>query len=126
MPLPTGQIVRLTEETTRLYGEVIDHIISRNMLWVRPLVLVESWPESDFDVQISSQQVQDLREESHLLWPTGLFTVALDMEVLPLLSYLYPDKPKAEQNPETAVNLRRFIRRVWQQQWEDRDRDLAS
>ncbi len=124
MPLPTGQIVRLTQDQSRLYGEVIDHVTSRNMLWVRPLVLVESWPESDFDIQISSQQVQDLREESHLLWPTGLFTVALDTEVLPLLNYLYPEKPKTEKNPETAVNLRRFIRQVWQQQWANRD--LAS
>jgi len=124
MPLPSGQIVRLTEETTRLYGEVIDHITSRNMLWVRPLLLIESWPESDFEVQISSQQVQDLREESHLLWPTSLFTVVLDLEILPLLGYLYPEKPKIGQNPETAVSLRRFIRKVWQQQWQDRD--LAS
>lgn len=132
MPLPSGQIVRLTEGTTRLYGEVIDHITSRKMLWVRPLLLVEAWPESDFDVQISSKQVQDLREESHLLWPSSLFTVALDMEVLPLLSYLYPEKPKTEKNPETAVNLRRFIRQVWQHQWGKSyeglpsDRDLAS
>ncbi len=124
MPLPSGQIVRLTQDSTRLYGEVIDHVISRKMLWVRPLLLVESWPESDFDVSLASQQIQDLREESHLLWPSSLFTVALDTEVLPLLSYLYPEKPKAETNPETAVNLRRFIRQVWQQQWGDRD--LAS
>lgn len=124
MPLPSGQIVRLTQDSTRLYGEVIDHIISRKMLWVRPLLLVESWPESDFEVSLVSQQIQDLREESHLLWPSSLFTVALDTEVLPLLAYLYPEKPNMETNPETAVKLRRFIRQVWQQQWGDRD--LAS
>jgi hypothetical protein len=121
MSLPTGQIVRLTQGSARLYGEVIDHITSRDLLWVRPLLLVEPWPESDFDLCLSSQQVQDLREESHLLWPSRLFTVALDTEVLPLLAYLYPDKPKTDPSPEASINLRRFMGQVWQQQWGDRD-----
>jgi hypothetical protein len=132
MPLPSGQIVRLTQARARLYGEVIDHITSRDMLWVRPLLLVSPWPESEVDITITSQQVQDLREESHLLWPSALFAAVLDTEILPLLPYLYNDKPQAEPSPETARHLRQFIGQVWEQQWGDScgslpsDRDLAS
>ncbi|NJN30464.1 MAG: hypothetical protein HC824_08575 [Synechococcales cyanobacterium RM1_1_8] len=117
-----GQIVRLAQDQARLYAEVIDSIASRDMVWARPLLLVDPWPEDEFAPApaieaIAAEAILDLREQSHLLWPTVLFKAVLDVEILPLLPYLYADKPATQADPGAAIALGQFMAQLWQQQW---------
>ncbi len=100
------QIVCLEHAPHRLYAEVVQLAERRPVCWVRPLMLVEEPPEpilvSNASISVTdccesdSQQLQDnqwcyydLRDGSDLLLPPVLFRLALDTEVLPLLSLLY-------------------------------------
>lgn len=118
MSFPPGQIVRLAQDQRRLYAEVIDYISDRDMLWARPLLLVQSGP-AQWSGAIAPDQIQDLREEAHLLWPTPLFAAAIDVEMLPLLPYLTnAEKPAPPKNTSAALAMRQFMDAVWAQQWE--------
>lgn len=107
------QIVYLENNNQRLYAEVIQVVDSRQMCWVRPLVLVSFHlePSVTFD-QLPS--VTDLRSTADLFWHSTLFRPALDTEVIPFLVGQMATDPSFETNPIDVAQLHQFIRCVWQ------------
>ena len=99
------QIVYLENNNQRLYAEVIQVVDSRQMCWVRPLVLVTFHSEPS---------VTDLRSTADLFWHSTLFRPALDTEVIPFLVEQMATDPASETNPIDVAQLNQFIRRVWQ------------
>lgn len=104
------QIVCLEHEATRLYAEVIQVVESRQVCWVRPLLLGE-FPSSYPPLE---PQLSDLRPSADLLWPLALFRPAIDTEVLPLLVQLLASEPQTEREPVAQQQFNQFIRQVWQ------------
>ena len=80
------QIVCLEHLATRLYAEVIQVVESRQVCWVRPLLLVE--PTTDIE-----PSVLDLRSTVDLLWSLAAFRPALDTEILPFLANIFTSSP---------------------------------
>ncbi len=107
----THQIVFLEHEDTRLYAELIQVVESRQMWWVRPLLL-GFFPSGQPSDQPSP--IYDLRSSAHLLWPMTLFRPAFDTEVIPLLSHLLALEPQLEQDPAAQQQLNQFVYKVWQ------------
>ncbi|MUL36438.1 hypothetical protein [Gloeocapsopsis dulcis] len=107
------QIVYLENNNQRLYAEVIQVVDSRQMCWVRPLILVTfpSDPSVTFE-QLPS--VTDLRSTADLFWHSTLFRPALDTEVIPFLVGQTATEPSVETNPIDIAQLNQFVRRVWQ------------
>lgn len=120
------QIVCLEHEGTRLYAEVIQVVESRQVCWVRPLLLVEfsnltQLPEvtsgrtlTDCNHQSIDPPLYDLRPTADLLWPLSLFRPALDTEVLPLLVQLLAREPQLDPLCTAGQQLNQFIHQVWQ------------
>ncbi len=81
-----GQIVFLEYGDSRLYAEVIQVVVERNLCWVRPLLLVIQESEA--------RQVSDLRSTSDLLWAINLFQPALDTEVIELYTQILVKETK--------------------------------
>lgn len=113
------QILYLEHDRDRLYVELIQQIVSRQMYWLRPLALVmnAAWHPSTGYYPSGTEpelDIHDLRQAPDLLWPASLFQVALDTEVMPLLGALYSSD---ESHPEIAQaahqHLRRFMHQVW-------------
>lgn len=106
------QILCLEYEATSLYGEVIQVIAKRNLYWLRPLALVYYEQEQR---QISA--LYDLRQGSDLLCPQILFRVALDIEVLPVLTELGTLKSEGLSVAAAAIShqqFQSFLNQVWQ------------
>ncbi len=101
-----GQILSLDDGKRNLYAEVIQVVTSRNLCWVRPLLL------ANFSQEIPT--ITDLRDASDLLWPIHLFRPALDTEVIGLLSQLLPKEPKADTDTVAQQQLHQFIHQFWQ------------
>ncbi|BAZ66592.1 hypothetical protein NIES4106_13440 [Fischerella sp. NIES-4106] len=101
-----GQIVSLEHDDSKLYAEVIQVVISRNLCWVRPLLLLVNSSEPPL--------INDLRETSDLLWPLDLFRPALDTEVISILSQVLAKEPKPEIDFPSKQLLHQFIHEVWQ------------
>jgi hypothetical protein len=120
------QIVCLEYEQQRLYAEVVQTVEGRQTCWVRPLLLNLSvvGDQSQFEavranVLPASQELNpwlDLRNGSDLLLPATLFRAVFDTEMLPLLTILYESEPGfgAEAQESAQVQLRQFVRQVWQ------------
>ena len=111
------QIICLEHENSCLYTEVIDVVTSRQVCWVRPLLLAISPIGNDCISAFLPEQLKlyDLREASDLLWPAILFRLAIDTEVIPLLVQLDdPNKEKLENHTEAHNQLSCFVRKVWQ------------
>lgn len=114
------QIVRLECDQAQLYAEVIQVLEARQMGWVRPIMLIYSDPEDNSDCFSGDQdqpQVQPVIDGPDLLWPLNQFHVALDTDVIPLLTLI--DGHKAEINASsqsTTCLLQQFIDRLWAQQ----------
>ena len=107
-----SQIVCLEYEGTCLYAEVIQIVASRQICWVRPLML--ALPPSR-DLAASDQPIlSDLRQGADLLWPTILFRPALDTEVLPLLTHLQGSKIQSDNSQVAHQQLQHFVSQVWQ------------
>lgn len=102
----SGQIVSLEHDDRRLYAEVIQIVVSRQLCWVRPLLLVANTCEPLL--------VTDLRDGSDLLWPVNLFRPALDTEVITLLSQVLAKEPKFEPDSTAKQQLNQFIYQFWQ------------
>ncbi len=102
------QIVCLEHEGTCLYAEVIQVVVSRQLCWVRPLVL------SALTNECSSEppSLIDVRSEADLIWPITLFRPALDTEVVPLLATPKISVPQLERNPAAGQQLYQFIHQV--------------
>ncbi len=106
-----GQIVSLEHGEQNLYAEVIQVVVSRQLCWVRPLLLVTHTQELPI--------ITDLRDGSDLLWPIHLFRHALDTEVISLLSEILVKEPKSEPDLAAKQQLHQFIGQVWQAYHED-------
>ncbi|TAE60932.1 MAG: hypothetical protein EAZ76_12280 [Nostocales cyanobacterium] len=105
-PFQLGQILSLDCGHRKLYSEVIQVVTSRDLCWVRPLLLADFTQEPALIV--------DLRDASDLLWPTSLFRPALDTEVIDLLSQLIPKEPKVIIDQVAQQKLHEFIGQAWQ------------
>ncbi|MBD2741788.1 hypothetical protein H6H02_09315 [Coleofasciculus sp. FACHB-1120] len=103
------QIVCLDHENTCLYADVIQVVDSRQICWVRPLMLTIV-PDNSGNVLPT---LYDLRQGADLVWPVTLFRPALDTEVIPLLMQL--DAPDATADASDAHRqLSWFVHQVWQ------------
>jgi hypothetical protein len=113
------QILCLEHDGTYLYGEVIQIISQRSLCWFRPIALCQ--------FRLESPSLFDLRQGADLLCPASLLRMALDTEVLPILTQLEGLKAEASEAPplgelqanipQTAHDrLQQFIRQVWQAQ----------
>lgn len=104
--LQPGQIVSLKHSDRNLYAEVIQFVVSRQLCWVRPLLMVTFIQESPL--------ITDLRDASDLLWPANLFSPALDTEVITFLSQVLAKEPKTESDSAAKQQLNQFIHQLWQ------------
>ncbi|MEH2321540.1 hypothetical protein [Nostoc sp.] len=104
--LQPGQIVSLEHGDRNLYAEVIQFVVSRQLCWVRPLLMVTLIPESPL--------ITDLRDASDLLWTANLFRPALDTEVITFLSQVLAKEPKTEPDLAAKQELNQFIHQLWQ------------
>ena len=100
------QIVSLDYSNQNLYAEVIEIVVSRQLCWVRPLLLVNSTQELPL--------VIDLRNVSDLLWPLDLFRPALDTEVIAFLGQLFATELKFEPDLGAKQQFNLFIHQLWQ------------
>ncbi len=126
------QIVCLESQNAYLYAEVVQLVESRKVCWVHPLVLVRSSNAPQDDQYSPGMPVEgmliemtncflescfDLRNCSDLLLPWALFRAAIDTEVLPLLSFLYPsdtspDSLKAVDVDQASHQMHQFIHQL--------------
>jgi hypothetical protein len=102
------QIVFLQSENIRLYTEVIQVIESRQMCWVRPLILA--------DLTALPPLVTDMRETSDLFWSIFLFQPAFDTEVINLLSQVIRKDGKSETDLNAKEQLHSFLRLICQKE----------
>lgn len=108
-----SQIVYLEHENTRLYSEIVEFIESRQVCWVRPLMLTV--PMSLESPQLpETLTLYDLRQGADLLWPASLFIPALDIEVIPLIVQLNNSNTEAIDSSDVHKKLSGFVRKVWQ------------
>ncbi|NEP02639.1 MAG: hypothetical protein F6K58_29125 [Symploca sp. SIO2E9] len=112
----SSQIVYLEYENARLYGEVIEFVESRQVCWVRPLILAVPAIGSDLLPLISLENLTlyDLRQGADLLLPACLFQEAIDSEVIPLLVELNNPETQLVSKADTHQQLRHFINQVWE------------
>ncbi|ALF55694.1 hypothetical protein ACX27_27135 [Nostoc piscinale CENA21] len=101
-----GQILSLEHGDKNLYAEVIEVVVSRQLCWVRPLLLANHTQEP--------LQITDLRDASDLLWPIQLFRPALDTEVITLLSQILVKEPTEEPELAAKQQLHQFIQQMWE------------
>ena len=113
-----GQIVSLEHSDRKLYAEVIQNVASRQLCWVRPLLLVTFTQELPFDYAQGEPLVIDLRDASDLLWCMNLFQPALDTEVISFLSQVLAKEPKPGQILDAKQQLNQFLHEIWQAQKE--------
>ena len=73
---------------------------------MRPLLLVSQ--------ECESQQVNDLRSTSELLWSKNLFQPALDTQEIDLYSQILVKEPEPELSHTAKQKLHQFIQRLWQ------------
>lgn len=113
LDLQPCQIVYLECEGDRLYAETIQIIESRQLAWVRPLLLTED-PPTDSNFPPQPIIWYDLRQQADLVWPLTLFQPALDTEVIPLLVQLNSPNADIKRSSLATQQLRSFIERHWQ------------
>ncbi|MFM7405450.1 MAG: hypothetical protein ACKO3K_01960 [Cuspidothrix sp.] len=102
----SGQIVSLDYSNQHLYAEVIETVVSRQLCWVRPLLLVNSREELPLII--------DVRDVSDLLWPLELFRAALDTEVIAFLEQIFPKDIKSEADLVAKQQFNSFIHQLWE------------
>ena len=110
------QIICLEHDKTRLYAEVIEFVSSRQMCWVRSMILV-TLEDSQEPLAVETPEqltIYDLRSGPDLLWPASLLRLALDTEVIPLLIRLDDPDVNVESDPDARQQLSYFICAVWQ------------
>ncbi|MEA5570220.1 hypothetical protein [Calothrix sp. UHCC 0171] len=100
-----GQILFLECGDNRLYVELIQLVVSRQLCWVRPLLLVNFAEEAI--------TVSDLRNASDLLWSLHSFQAALDTEVVEFLSQVLVKEAKPELERVAKQKLNEFIQKLW-------------
>ena len=105
------EIVCLEYQATRLYAEMIQVVDSRQVGWIRPLLLAEFFAS---DLQSESPLLYDLRPSADVLWPLTLIRPVLDTEVMPLLLQLLVSDPPLDGDPDAFTRLYQFIYQAWQ------------
>ena len=110
-PFRENQIIYLEDANTRLYGEVIQLITTRQMCWLRPICLVISdCPE---DPTSEDFRLVPLNSTSDIVWPTCLFHSALDTEVISFLVHLENTDKLKSTNLSSRQYLNQFLHGVW-------------
>ncbi|ACK65718.1 conserved hypothetical protein [Rippkaea orientalis PCC 8801] len=110
-----SQIVSLDHHYSRLYGEIIQVIESRDLCWVRPLFLVILDDNlGSINDLFSPKVLVDVRLTSDLLYPTKLFRPALDTEIIPWLNQLESQDYSTEGIQKARQQLHQFIFELWQ------------
>lgn len=124
-----GQILYIEHQGARLYAEVIQVVRDRKLCWVRPLALVTPVPDSNLrtyptqgefsHIGLEPVELHDLRQGADLVCPQSLLQIALDTEVVPILTELDNLKPRSHasrlgENDLAHEQLQEFIRRIWQ------------
>ncbi|MDA0266677.1 MAG: hypothetical protein O3A14_06865 [Cyanobacteria bacterium] len=102
--LNANQIVYLAQGDTRLYGEVIQVVESRDRCWVRPLAIVDIEPDPSHH-QATCHQIP---QGPDVIWPLSWFSPALDTDWLAILTTL-PHTPSYDR---ATANQR--LRQLWQ------------
>jgi hypothetical protein len=109
------QIVCLEHQQTVLYAEIIQILATRSMLWLRPLMLAVGPVLNRPAFADELRELYDLRHGADLVWPQSLFRLALDTEVIPLLTQLQSlPPPEPGFSPIAHDRLRSFVQQVWQ------------
>ena len=105
------QIVCLEHGSSRLYAEVVQVAEPRQVCWVRPLALIIGDPAIAVE---GSPELHDLRQGSDLLLPITLFRLAIDTEVMPVLTHLYSDNSTvtSKTGQTNHQHLSQFVRQV--------------
>ncbi|MBW4468682.1 MAG: hypothetical protein KME07_24925 [Pegethrix bostrychoides GSE-TBD4-15B] len=103
------QIFYLEQGETRLYGELIQFVEERHLCWLRPIAL---HCQSRNDAS-TGEAFYDLRQGADLICPDTLLHLALDHEVLPILTQLHDLKDEAASS-HNADRLRQFVQQLWQ------------
>jgi hypothetical protein len=96
------QIVFLEYQNIRLYSEVIQVVESRQICWVRPLMLADFTKEPP--------KITDMGETSDLFWSMFLFQAAFDTEVITLLSQVLAKEDKSATASNAKEQLHCFLR----------------
>ena len=117
LDLRPHQIFYLEQDSSRLYGELIQWIAERDLCWLRPIALccLPQGAATAFTDALADRTaiLYDLSLGSDVICPDSLLHLALDTEVLPLLAELH--RLKAELAPQqNAHRLRLFIQQLWQ------------
>ena len=109
------QIVCLEHQQSYLYGEVIQVIESKNLCWMRPLLLAV-FPRvvGTVDNFLEAKELLDLIFTSDVAYPVALFRPALDTEVIPLIGQLEILDETKEPNSSSKQKLRQFLEQIWQ------------
>jgi hypothetical protein len=124
--LQASQIVCVDNANKSLYAEVIQIVSERQFCWARPIALVDGDislrldtvvfdPVESLDKTATSafdQVLYDLREGADLLLPMRLFRIALDTEVIPLLTHLETSKTKPEGDRTCHQVLQDFVQQL--------------
>jgi len=108
------QIVCLEHQQSYLYGEVIQIIESKNLCWMRPLLLAV-FPRvvGAIDNFLEAKELLDLRFAADVAYPLALFRPALDTEVIPLIGQLEILDETKEPNAGSKQKLRQFLEQIW-------------
>ena len=127
----SGQIVALDHCHGILYGEIIQTVPQRQMCWVRGIALSLKTKhfmisfEPDAENNIDSNNLEncndsttvlvDLYRNVDLLFPVDLFRVAVDTEIMPILSKIDP-YPYSGFHDITSSRqyLNWFLKEIWQ------------
>jgi hypothetical protein len=114
-PFAPHQIVCLEHQQSYLYGEVIQIVESKNLCWMRPLLLAV-FPRvvGAIDNFLDAKELLDLRFTSDVAYPVALFRPALDTEVIPLIGQLEILDETREPNSSSKQKLRQFLEQIWQ------------
>lgn len=108
------QIVYLEHHAQRLYAEVIQTVETKQICWVRPLILTKAAYDPLAGATIADDLVYDLRECSDLLLPLQFFRAALDTEVIPLVMHLgqLPVETQIPLRSQHNQHMQHFVRQV--------------
>lgn len=106
-----SQIVALDYQNKSLYCEVIDAIASRDLCWVRPIILVDKITEKT-DYLTDKNDIYDLRFTSDLLWNIKDFRIVLDTEYIEFLVNLSDFEFDDEKLTLAREKLRLFIKEI--------------
>jgi hypothetical protein len=111
--LKKNQIVCLDHQNKSLYCEVIDVIESRDLCWVRPIMLV-SLLDQNCLLKPKRGNVCDLRYSSDLFWNLKGFRPVFDTEYIEFVSKLEEYDWAKDKSHLARRQLRCFLEEIYQ------------